>query len=188
MRTRRRGRPGATMGVWRVLVLGGLLAMGPAPASALPILSARMVLPPTPGPADFVRIAIRGEFPSTGYHILTPPHVALGGMEVAIDLFAFGPPPGTIVLPVIVPFTVTADIGPLHPGTYADVSTLVVDGQPVSALRGSFAVVPEPGTALLVAAGLAALGGARRWRGHQRRSAPPPARRGSHRGDPADEA
>lgn len=46
-------------------------------------------------------------------------------------------PPGTIGLSVMVPSSVTAEIGPLPPGRYAEVGSLGRDGQPARAAGGA---------------------------------------------------
>ncbi len=151
----------------RLTVFGAILWVGllgtTSHAGTLPILTSIDVSPQPASSTDFLLVDVSGDVPSTGYSFPDNAAVTVSGQEIFVDIFAIGPT--DIVLPVVLPFTVSGEIGFLPAGQYVIIAELFVDGVSTSTLTESLeVVVPLPATAGLLASAIAGLmlGGRRR--------------------------
>ena len=127
---------------------------------------AMAIFPEAPLTTDSVYAELSGIFKTAGFQIDDTPSVRVSGNHINIVFNAVAPT--GLVLQVLTPFTVTADIGVLTEGTYRANARFYVDDVLEHNLRDSFKVlaVPVPAAVWLFASGLVGLIGMAWRKGH----------------------
>ncbi len=108
---------------------------------------------------DLIYAELGGDFATSGYTVDNAPLVTITDYNIGIDFNSSSPPPDLIVLTVLTPFSVNADIGLLSTGVYNVNANFYVDGILEQTVTDSFTVssVPIPAGAWLFGSGLLGL-------------------------------
>lgn len=108
---------------------------------------------------DTIYAELGGDFATSGYVIDGDPIVTITDYNIGIDFNSLSPPPDLIVLAVLTPFSVNANIGLLSVGAYNVNANFYVDGILEQTVTDSFTVsaVPLPAGVWLFASGLLGL-------------------------------
>lgn len=148
-----------------IVIVAALVYFNPSTALATAFLSNRTLTPQVPNESSNISMTINGDFSSTGHNFLSAPSVTLIGDTLSINVFTSGCQ--AVCLAVLDGFMINAQVGELAAGTYNDMISIFENGELVDTLEGSFTVVPEPSTALLLALGLNGLVIAKRNKTHR---------------------
>lgn len=144
--------------IFKHLLLSSYIML-PSIAQSASILNPALTINPAPPltTQDVIYAELSGDFATSGFVIDGDPLVTLSGNNIAID-FNSSSPTG-IVLFVLTPFSVNADIGLLNAGTYNVISDFYVDGILEHTLNSSITVsaIPLPAAVWLFASGLIGL-------------------------------
>ena len=130
----------------KLILIGYLVTMSKT-AFCLPIIDSLVIAPENPTSSDFITAEIEGTFPTSGFTIPIDPVVTISDSQIDTDIFFLSPT--GIVLPVLTPFMLTADIGVLQSGNYEATAFLFVDYVLSDTLSTSFNV-SEPAIWLLI--------------------------------------
>jgi hypothetical protein len=149
--------------IFKYFLISNILLL-PAIAQGASIYNPALAIYPTTQitTQDAVYAQLSGDFATTGYVIEGEPLVTITANNIGINFSAL--PPDGIVLFVLTPFSINANIGQLNAGAYNVNANFYVNGVLEHTLTDSFTVsaVPLPAALWLFGSGLIALFSLRR--------------------------
>jgi hypothetical protein len=121
------------------------------------------VLPPNPSESDSISLQTTLTWGTSGYSVFDSLTISTGPFDLLIQIFVSSPAPDEIVLQVVTYEDLVSPLGLLPAGTYSytvneiDVQRGTGFQTLAGSLSGTFSVIPEPSSSVLVLLGLCGL-------------------------------